>query len=289
MANKRRKDTRKEGKRSQPDFFQITHEKNLRSAQIRPGEFPTTRIVAFIDIIGFSDLIERMFGAEPELFRILLGALEIAKSFADEPDPENVQAITAFSDSVVISIGGPPSFGMSGILATVHVLTGQLLKRGILCRGGIHEGRTYHSEGIVFGEGLLRAYDLEKNVANTPRIVIADHLAPSIHFLVDDPIPLLKRDPTDGKLFLNAFNYFWKRTDIMEARIVDGCWNGSLDTVGLVEARSHIIGALARAQTKTSREVEKVLWLIGEFNNTLEQLRLRRLLSDTDIIPIGPG
>lgn len=61
---------------------QIQHESNLR-ARIKRGQFPENRVVAFIDIIGFADLNERMFGAEPELFRTLLRALELTKSFAD--------------------------------------------------------------------------------------------------------------------------------------------------------------------------------------------------------------
>src|SRR5207245_1212687 len=104
------------------------------------------------------------------------GIQVFSKWMADATDPENLYAVTAFSDSVVISEGG--RFGMSGVIAIVRALAGELLKRGILCRGGIAQGRTYHANGIVFGEGMVRAYDLERDVAKTARIVIAHEVAP---------------------------------------------------------------------------------------------------------------
>ncbi|HKO63492.1 MAG TPA: hypothetical protein VJV03_20170, partial [Pyrinomonadaceae bacterium] len=128
-----------------------------------------------------------MFTNEPQLFKTVLQVLKLAKSFADVPDPENMRAITAFSDSVVVTSGGP--FGTAGLFATVGVLAGELLKRGILCRGGIARGRMYHADGILFGEALVRAYDLERHVAKMPRIVIDDDVAPAVFFLIDDQVP----------------------------------------------------------------------------------------------------
>ena len=215
MARHQRRDKNRAIRKTHQRFEQM-HEINLNAGQIKPGQFPTDRFVAFIDILGFRDFIERMFNDEPELFGTLLEALESANSMAGERDPENVRAISAFSDSVVISEGGP--FGTAGLLAYVRAFAGQLIRRGILCRGGIAQGRTYHAGGIVFGEGLLRAYDLERDVAKVPRIVIADEVAPSIQFLIDDPIPRLKRDK-DGRLFVNVFNYFWKVGDIRSASL----------------------------------------------------------------------
>src|SRR6266853_56916 len=99
--------------------------------EIRRREFPDERFVAFIDILGFRDILDRMFTNERELFPTVLKVLEDAKSFADEPDPDNMQAITAFSDSVVITSGG--RHGMAGLTATVKAFAGELLTLGILC------------------------------------------------------------------------------------------------------------------------------------------------------------
>ena len=41
-------------------------------------------------------------------------------------------------------------------------------------RGGVAIGDIYHDDEAVFGPGLVRAYDIESNVAKFPRIVV-DH------------------------------------------------------------------------------------------------------------------
>ena len=86
--------------------------------QIKRRQFPDERFVAFIDLLGFRDVLNRMFTDEPELFKTVLEVLELAKSFADTPDSENMRAITAFSDSVVITSGG--LFATASLLATVR-------------------------------------------------------------------------------------------------------------------------------------------------------------------------
>lgn len=212
-----------------------------------------------------------MFTNERQLFKTVLEVLELAKSFADSPDPENMRAITAFSDSVVITSGGP--FGTAGLFATVGVLAGEFLKRGILCRGGIARGRMYHADGILFGEGLVRAYDLEREVAKNPRIVIADDVAPSILFLIDDQIPLIKRD-NDGRLILNVFNHFWRRADIESPdAIVGDHWGGSADEEGLMLVRRALEDALSRAETRDANILEKVRWAARQFNETLQCIK----------------
>jgi hypothetical protein len=47
------------------------------------------------------------------------------------------------------------------------------LKLGLLIRGGITIGKLYHSNGVVFGEGMVDAYRLESSVAIYPRVVIS--------------------------------------------------------------------------------------------------------------------
>jgi len=169
---------------------------------------------------------------------------------------------------------------MAGLIATVRAFAGELLKRGILCRGGIARGRTYHANGIVFGEGIVRAYDLEHDVAITARIVIADDVARSIHFLIDDPIPLVKRD-ADERLILNVFNYFWKRADISSEKALSGDhWGGAVDEPGLLQARSGLMDALSRAQSKSiekPRILEKAIWAVKQFNETLQQVQGLRI------------
>lgn len=61
----------------------------------------------------------------------------------------------------------------------------QYKKRGIFFRGGITSGQLFYDEKLhfVFGSGIIRAYELENNIAVYPRIVIDTSLNPS-HVLI---------------------------------------------------------------------------------------------------------
>jgi len=52
-------------------------------------------------------------------------------------------------------------------MSLVHVVDLRLARRG-----GVAIGDIYHDDEAVFGPGLVRAYDIESNVAKFPRIVV---------------------------------------------------------------------------------------------------------------------
>jgi hypothetical protein len=99
LMTKRKKRIRKLPVSDFPAYVNEMYKAHLNAAQIKPGEFPTDRFVAFVDIIAFRDIIERMFTSEPELFRTMLGALQIA--MPDRPyvwggeDSATVQAVSS--------------------------------------------------------------------------------------------------------------------------------------------------------------------------------------------------
>jgi hypothetical protein len=45
-----------------------------------------------------------------------------------------------------------------------------------LIRGAVTSGPLYHSGGIVFGQGLVKAYEMESQMAKYPRIIVDDNL-----------------------------------------------------------------------------------------------------------------
>jgi hypothetical protein len=53
-------------------------------------------------------------------------------------------------------------------------------------RGGITKGNIAHRDRILFGTAYMRAYDLEKGVANYPRIVFS----PEVVSEYDNQFPL---------------------------------------------------------------------------------------------------
>lgn len=130
------------------------------------------RYVAFIDILGFREMVARMARA-PKFYEEMLSALGVMRQTLP---PRNDKAATGlrvqtFSDSIVLSVAPTPD-GLWHLLFVAHDLANALLPRGIFIRGGVSRGRMHHEEDILLGEAMVDAFDLETKVAGTPRIVL---------------------------------------------------------------------------------------------------------------------
>jgi hypothetical protein len=160
------------------------------------------RIVAFIDILGFRNLVHQI-GADSMLHGKLHAALSRIKHYKLSSVAGNTAQsdldLSVFSDSVAISGAAD---NLQGVLWTVIHLQSDLLNFGVLVRGGVSRGRTVHTDDMLYGEGMLAAYDLESKAAVYPRIVIdpklVDNLTPRYRatFLDEDQ---------DGLWFINPF------------------------------------------------------------------------------------
>lgn len=132
----------------------------------------TNRVVAFLDILGFKQLIYA--NREAEIAR----ALKLTKESEVAPFHNAPKMrLTAFSDSVVVSDEVGNGFGYARILHFTSYLVWQLLEMGILSRGGIGHGNLHHENGIVFGPALIQAYELESKQAIYPRVLVPDDVA----------------------------------------------------------------------------------------------------------------
>ena len=159
--------------------------------------------IAFIDILGFKDMVEN------NIDYVIL-ALRYIKMFRDsfyrlpshmgnpdwtevasEPDEdtygyENLPKATMFSDSIVISKEIDEYFSFSDFINFIAQLQFELLREGILLRGGIDIGKVYHDEAFIFGKGLISAYLLENEISKYPRITISKRALEKINLLNDE-------------------------------------------------------------------------------------------------------
>jgi hypothetical protein len=171
------------------------------------------QIVAFIDLLGYSELIERVKNNEEEsikVIQLLLSSIEnsIEQNMTTklQPDDEELPTepkVKIFSDCICISsdcidfkvkhedftAGNVFSF-----LLSLMYIQAELILNNIFVRGAVTINYHYQNDKIIFSPALVRSYRLESKEAIYPRI------------LIDQPVIdlLRQRDYEDNYQILNA-------------------------------------------------------------------------------------
>lgn len=246
-----------------------------------------TGIVAFIDILGFKEIVNKS-ERSPRLLNTIYQSLSFLKK-RELPDKWNLQLMeieedaqkrglfnfdiadrtysSAFSDSIVVSVmvvDKNINASFSTLLANLAFVGSKFIMDGILIRGGITIGKIIHNDnGIVFGQGLIDAYHLESRAAKYPRIILSDKLISKLNYPLEskrDRFPYhqyLKRF-SDGCVGLHQLIYFqvlesWEKMSKLR-----------LET-SLIKAKETIINGLD--DTFEYPDVhEKYLWLKKEYD-----------------------
>jgi hypothetical protein len=156
-----------------------------------PGNSPSyeRRFVAFVDILGFSQLVQRTV-TDHGLFERVYAVLRDSRDqnlfrelFHDGNWPSNYQNTqefgVVFSDSVVHTTQFDAR-GLIGMMFELNRLTLSLLQNGFFVRGGLVVGDIFVDRNIVFGPGLIEAYELESSHAVYPRILVSDSVINAI-------------------------------------------------------------------------------------------------------------
>ncbi|HKI85843.1 MAG TPA: hypothetical protein VKA53_03770 [Thermoanaerobaculia bacterium] len=241
-----------------------------------PGSADSPRVVAYVGILGFLDIVRASPGSGDEERRArMLKALRYVKAHAELAGmgllgsgecPSDLQA-TAFLDCMVISDRADAA-GASRVLAEASLLSGWLLRDGILSRGGVAVGPTHHDARRLFGEGLLSAYGLERQQAVYPRIVVAEELVDLFEF---SPFFRLLHDH-DGFWFLDLFFQLQTSRSLAEFSLARDIEPPRWDRDAFLHVRQLICGHLERLQSGARprpRRVEKYIWLAGRFNEAI--------------------
>ncbi|MGO7175361.1 hypothetical protein ACCT06_15940 [Rhizobium ruizarguesonis] len=128
------------------------------------------RVVAFVDILGFSALV-READRDPELRRRIAQALRQVSALQGPIEGDTSFRAQNFSDCLILTADKTAS-GLWRLLFAIGELTWYLLDIGVLLRGGVTIGQAHHDEEIVYGVGVLRAYELESKIADFPRVIL---------------------------------------------------------------------------------------------------------------------
>lgn len=140
-------------------------------------------IVAFIDLLGFSAMVQHDCERPKKehryikvLYTIHLKTKELKKTIIG-------LEITQFSDSVVLAI----PYSQENYKKVVDVISNyqyDLLNDGILCRGGASYGKHFSTEDFLFSNGMIDAYKL---------VYPASELSKNEHLILE----------SDGLYFIN--------------------------------------------------------------------------------------
>lgn len=173
---------------------------------------------AFIDILGFAEMtkLAHQSGYSRSFLQRLNQALSNSTEAIDKSKTEDLHwSHKFFTDNLVLGhLAEPhPEFPFELSLATtVHIAaTHQLAMalHGFTLRGALTYGPLYMAHDIVFGEALVRAYEMESNRHSPrhPRIILDQTC---INVIKSDPTfdDMVLRD-SDGQCFVNYLDWSW--------------------------------------------------------------------------------
>jgi hypothetical protein len=154
--------------------------------------------VAFLDILGFSEIVSRVVSDDKsdDLERLYKCHQKSGGLIGHDPSVQ----ITQFSDSIVISRPYDQA-QFSRFIDIVYNYQRMLLGEGFLCRGGVSRGRHFANGSFMMSAGLVSAYLLEKDRARYPRVAVSEDLLTLVGINNFRRAKLLSED--DGVVFVD--------------------------------------------------------------------------------------
>jgi len=211
------------------------------------------KIVAFLDILGFRNLVLQGQDQAKSIIQKLDETLtHTLKCIAENGEPDWI-SVKLFSDCFCISCHKDD---LPLMLSELSFLQYYLAKEGIFVGGGLSFGSHYENERIIFSEGLIRAYDLQ-HLDPYPRVLID-------HSLVERSLPL----PNSYKEELLSFvmkgqdGLFF--LDYLQCVVEADVYTGTLDEF-MEEHKRAILEQVSLNRSNPS-VLDKYLWLAAYHN-----------------------
>jgi len=246
------------------------------------------RLCAFVDILGFRDLVERSHERpvlQTQIRQLLREVVQarpvwerdnpvdviearLAQQGASDPKHEAELLVreyaaaergSSFSDSLVLS-ATLNDRAITSLITSLLFLSRGLAELGKYARGAVCPGPLCHEQDLCFGPALINAYDLEKN-AEYPRIVFTPEAyaeVVKIQLPCVGPLALYLRRDIDGRWFLD----FLGQAALNLA--------GPFCSEQMGEIRRELVQQLSSSQAPT-RVRRKLVWLARYFNSVLEK------------------
>jgi len=185
----------------------------------------TYHYVAFLDILGFSEMVAHDCNG-PSAKAVYLPILLRAHKTAFEQALRFTGAkVTQFSDSILLAHPYDRD-KFTDVVENVANLQRTLLEDGILSRGGLSYGKHFSDEEFIFSHALIRAYKIEQERAIFPRVVVDDDLLDLIKPLAREQRPALVRE-ADGACFIDYMRGLTEATAVRAVSTATDGWEKS--------------------------------------------------------------
>ncbi|MCD7763668.1 MAG: hypothetical protein LUI14_10840 [Lachnospiraceae bacterium] len=193
--------------------------------------------VAFLDILGFKEMVKRKDKNILSVFEKLSDKEQLFTAL----EKSNCNACTEYSttlihvcfhvmsDSVVISVPSNKPYALEIIIRACLYLQCQLYAVGkvnaitkdhkhdiegepVLLRGAIACGEFYQKDSIAFGPALVDAYVCQENYAKYPRIIVSKELVESVGDRIS-LYELLYFDESDRYFYIDCMKEYFEKSD----------------------------------------------------------------------------
>lgn len=232
------------------------------------------RIIAYFDILGYKEFLRDPGNDEYELLSSIsteFGKLNKINDKYDETN--NALSIKTFSDNVILAvkpIATSAERNALDFLATMICVV-QLLfleRHNLLIRGSLLYGNILIDDTMVFGEGLVKAVELEAKEAIYPRVIVDSSIAK--RFGDGASVAPYIAEDYDGKLYLDPFS------------IIDAYCTNRNQIKCLKNIRSNLVDRIKRyckypynvadpaKIAAREKAISKHLWFISLFNRFCE-------------------
>ena len=216
-------------------------------------------LIAYIDFLGMKDRMETGDG-----FKTLFWLKEILKSvkgkatFIKSTNEIDDFIIKVFSDNIVIVQKMENDILNDQIISIINLVAllqfEALFAFGLSLRGGITLGELSIDDSVVWGTGLIEAYQIENSIANYPRVVISQKMIDAYEKCKNTKIDLFTLIKQDN----------------------DGCWFVDyikiMPSVRLIPKMAAHLGDVTRmSRKKNDRIKQKTNWTISYFNSYCTQ------------------
>lgn len=254
-------------------------------------------LITYIDILGFRELV-----VEKSPNFISKAIRRVIETTA--PDAQILKAnrenYISFSDLIVhtVPILSPSNKQNPEGLVFLEInnlalAQAALIEEGLLVRGAITIGMLERTYGVLFGPGIISAYELEREQAQFPRIVVDSDLVEALK-----TTSLLRAHSYEEEM---EYISKWIKRDDDGVIFVDylGGMEDSEDFFGILQTHRDLIEKNMSKFRENKRVLSKYLWL-KKYHNAVVQARLKPhvheelLVRDqdsktSDVPPLIPG